>query len=152
MRRTRLALIAAALAAAAGPAFACEVPNPLSPQVVADAPVVVRGTLTAIEPRADGSAVLSVDVIETYRGDEAAAWTVTWGLESVIVPPEDLDAFAVAYGGLDIVLGIAPLAVDVLPADPERGQGTLAQEVCAVPFLGSLDTLAPLLRADGLVD
>lgn len=157
MKRLHMvAAVALACSAAALPALACEVPNPLRPELAVFTPVVVRGEVTAIEIIDDDSAVLTLTVTETYKGTEAGTWTVTWSRESVIVPPETLEAFAAAYGGLDVVLGLTPdvpeIAFDGLPARLDEGAGWLAQENCAVPFLDGYAALEPVLRERGLIE
>jgi hypothetical protein len=142
--------------AVATPALACEVPNPLRPELVVFTPVVVRGEVTGIEILDDDSAVLTLDVTETYKGTAAETWTVTWSWESVIVPPQTLEAFAETYGGLDVVLGLTPdvpeIASDNLPATLDDGAGWLAQENCAVPFLGGYAEMEAMLREHELIE
>ena len=141
--------------AAASTALACEAPNPLRPELVVFTPVVVRGEVTAIEIMDDATAVLTLHVTETYKGTAAGTWTVTWGRESVIVPPQTLEAFAATYG-LDVVIGLTPdvpeIAFDGLPATLDAGAGWLAQENCAVPFLGGYAEMEALLRERGLIE
>jgi len=151
----RIALpLAAALVAAASAAQACEVPNPLRPELAVMTPVVVRGAVTAIAPTDDGGAVLTLAVTDTLKGTEAETWTVAWSGWSVIVPPPDLAAFEAEYGR-DVVLGLTPdvpgIEVDAAPATFDAGTGSLAQENCAVPFLDSYATLEPMLRERGLL-
>jgi hypothetical protein len=148
---------AAAFAAAllgVSAAQACEVPNPLRPELAAMTPVVVRGEVTAIEATADGGAVLTIAVTDTLKGTEAETWTVAWSGWSVIVPPADLAAFEATYG-TDVVLGLTPdvpgIEVDDAPTALDAGAGSLAQENCAVPFLDSYAALEPMLRERGLL-
>ena len=129
---------------------------PLTADVVGSAPVIVRGTLIAITPGMYGSATLTVSVDETLRGTELEVWLVHWSAESVIGPPASLDAFEERYGGLDIVVGLAPdvleLPLDSLPERPVDGMGRLLQHMCGAPFLGGFVALAPMLRAEGLIE
>ena len=150
-----IAAVVAALVGLASAAQACEVPNPLRPELVASTPVVVRGEVTAIEPTEDGGAVLTLAVTDTLKGTEAETWTVAWSGWSVIAAPRDMAALEERYG-LDVVLGLTPdvprIAVDDAPPALDAGAGSLAQENCAVPFLDSFAELEPMLREHGLME
>lgn len=138
-----LATLVAATAPMSG-AQACAIVTELSPQMVAHTPVVIRGSLVAIELKAHGAAELTFSVSETLRGPEAAQWTVHWAAESVIGVPEDLAAFHERYGDT-VVVGLAP-------DDAGEATGSLVQEMCGKPFVDSIERLEPLLREVGIVD
>ena len=147
--------LAAGAAMQAGAAQACAILAKLEAQHVAATPVVVRGEVLAVTPVENLGVELTIAVAETLQGTEAGRWVVTWGAESVVVPPHGLPEFAGRYG-LEIVIGFVPdgpgFDGGTPPARIDIGTGSMPRVACGEPFVGSYAELEPLLREAGLVE